>query len=122
MPEKQPDTTLSLGLSWRNGEQAARPANQFIVSVGLPTSQGRPDEIYLTFGQVEPPVLTGTPEQMEDQLRKLGSLHVETLGRYVVSRDRLQELIEVLQRTAELYDSARGAVDDTGSDAGSHSY
>ncbi|MFF6887590.1 hypothetical protein ACFY9F_30895 [Streptomyces sp. NPDC012421] len=118
MPEEQPDKALTLGLTWRNGDQPARPANQFIVTVGLPTSQGRPDEIYLAFGQVEPPMLTGSPAQMEEQLRTLGSLPVETLGRYVVSRDRLQELIDVLQRTAELYDSARGAVDDASDNAG----
>lgn len=120
MPEEQPDTSYALELGWRIGDHAARPANQFVVSVGLPTSQGKPDEIYLTIGQAEPPFVTGTPAQMEQQLRALGSLPVETLGRYVFSRDRLQELINVLQRTAEIFDRARGAGDDTSNDARTH--
>ncbi|MGW9022882.1 hypothetical protein ACWGQ5_01325 [Streptomyces sp. NPDC055722] len=113
-PEEQPEGTFAMGLSWRNvDQQPARPANQFVVSVGLPTAEGKPDQVYITFGQVEPPVLSGTPAAMEQELRELGSLPVETLGRYVVSRSRLQELIDVLQRTAEIFDKAWGAdVDD----------
>ncbi|MGW5974905.1 hypothetical protein [Streptomyces sp. NPDC055186] len=112
-PEEQPEDTFAIGLSWRNGDQPARPANQFVASVGLPTAEGKPDQVYITFGQVEPPVLSGTQAAMQQQLRQLGSLPVETLGRYVVSRSRLQELIDVLQRTAENFDKAWGAdVDD----------
>ncbi|MFJ2732261.1 hypothetical protein [Streptomyces sp. NPDC087317] len=112
-PEEQPEGTFAMGLSWRNVDEPARPANQFVVSVGLPTAEGKPDQVYITFGQVEPPVLTGTPAEMEQRLRELGSLPVETLGRYVVSRSRLQELIDVLQRTAGIFDKAWGAdVDD----------
>ncbi|MEV6547628.1 hypothetical protein AB0M57_02830 [Streptomyces sp. NPDC051597] len=114
--ERTEDASFTLGMTWHGREQAARPANQFVASLGLPTSTGKADEVYLTFGHVAPPVLTGTPQAMEEQVRALGSLPVETLGRYVLSRARLQELIDVLQRAAVIFDGALGAeVDDTGS-------
>ncbi|MFF4813096.1 hypothetical protein ACFY2K_00785 [Kitasatospora sp. NPDC001309] len=108
-PEPSPDSRFAIDLAWHNTDQLARPANQFLVSVGLPDTSGQPDSVYLTIGQVEPPVLNGTPAQMEQRLREMGSLRVETLGRYVLSRARLQELIDVLQGAAEIFDKTGGS-------------
>ena len=46
-------------------------------------------------------------EEMMQQLRSMGTLPVETLGRYVLTRERLGELIAVLQRAAAIFDEAR---------------
>ncbi|MFJ6717484.1 hypothetical protein [Streptomyces sp. NPDC091259] len=103
-PKDAPRDSFEVRLEWRNTDVPSRPANQFIVSMSLPNAAGQSDAIHLTLGQVDPPVISGSPEQMEQQLRSLGSLPVETLGRYVLTRARLAELVEVLQQAAINYD------------------
>lgn len=119
-PEDAPPNTFAMRLEWRNTDVPSRPVNQFIVSMSLPNAAGEADAIHLTLGQVDPPVLHGSPEEMEQQARKLGTLPVETLGRYVLSRARLTELIQVLQQAASKFDSMRqsGGLTDGDTDAG----
>ncbi|MFC8859780.1 hypothetical protein [[Kitasatospora] papulosa] len=107
-PEFQPDESIALGLTWQDTDQAARPANTFASALGLPAEDGRPDAVYLSIGHAEPPFLSGTPAEMEEQLRNMGSLPVKTLGRYVLSRARLQELVGVLQQAMEKFDASGG--------------
>ncbi|MER6732569.1 hypothetical protein [Streptomyces puniciscabiei] len=119
-PESAPEESFQLRFEWRNTDVPSRPANQFIVSMGLPNAAGQADAIHLTLGQADPPVVSGSPEEMVQQLRGLGTLHVETLGRYVLTRARLDELIQVLQHAAIQYDSLRqsGGLTDGDTDAG----
>lgn len=106
-PENAPNDSVEMRLVWRNTEVPSRPVNQFVVSLSLPNEAGQSDAIHLTLGQVDPPVISGSPAQMEQDLRNLGTLPVETLGRYVLTRPRLGELIQVLQQAASNYDSMR---------------
>ncbi|MFF7166323.1 hypothetical protein ACFZBP_33955 [Streptomyces sp. NPDC008086] len=106
-PENAPNDSVEIRLVWRNTDVPSRPANQFIVSLSLPNAAGQADAIHLTLGQADPPIISGSPAQMEQDLRQLGTLPVETLGRYVLTRARLGELIQVLQRAASNYDSMR---------------
>jgi hypothetical protein len=104
-PELPP---VALRLDWAEHDaNSALPANQFIAQVGLPSRQGPPDGIYVTFGHVTPPVLLGpTPEELQNQIEELGGTRtVRSLGSYLLSRGRLDELIEVLQTAARQYDS-----------------
>ncbi|MEU7007081.1 hypothetical protein [Streptomyces sp. NPDC046332] len=103
-PKDAPRDSFEVRLEWRNTDVPSRPVNQFIVSMGLPNAAGQSDAIHLALGQVDPPIVSGSPEQMEQQLRSLGTLPVETLGRYVLTRARLAELLEVLQQAASNYD------------------
>ncbi|MFC8419275.1 hypothetical protein ACUJ8N_01635 [Streptomyces sp. ESR1.13] len=118
-PENVPDAH-EVRLKWRNTDVPSRPANQFIVSMSLPNLAGQADAIHLTLGQADPPVISGSPEQMEQDLLELGTLPVETLGRYVLTRARLEELIQVLQQAADKYDNMRrsGGLTDGDTDAG----
>ncbi|GGQ79795.1 hypothetical protein GCM10010250_59290 [Streptomyces althioticus] len=118
-PENVPDV-LEVRLKWRNTDVPSRPANQFIVSMGLPNRAGQADAIHLSLGQADPPIVSGSPEQMKQDLLELGTLPVETLGRYVLTRERLTELIQVLQQAADRYDNMRrsGGLTDDDTDAG----
>lgn len=85
------------------------PLNQFVCQVGAPLRDGRPDGIYLLLGNVIPPFIVGnSPEEMQQfiDIAKAGGAKVQVHGRYVLSRERLDELIEALQQIANIYDSA----------------
>jgi hypothetical protein len=76
-------------------------ANQFLGQV-------QQQEIVLSFGQVTPPVLLGSPEQLAQQVRRLGFIPVKTVARFSMTRARLEELIGVLQATVRNFDAQNG--------------
>jgi hypothetical protein len=76
-------------------------ANQFLGQV-------EQQEIVLTFGQITPPVLLGSPEQRARQVERLGFIPVRTVARFGMTRARLEELIGVLQATARNFDVRDG--------------
>ena len=76
-------------------------ANQFLAQIDQ-------QEIVLTFGQLTPPVLLGSPEQRAQQVERLGFIPVKTVARFGMTRARLEELIGVLQTTARNFDARDG--------------
>jgi hypothetical protein len=92
----------------------ATPLNQFICQVGAPLRDGRPDGIYLLFGNVVPPLVLGDSREERQRFIDMagGGAKVQIHGRYVLSRERLDELIEALQKIAKIYDSATQAAID----------
>lgn len=89
----------------------ATPLNQFICQVGAPLRDGRPDGIYLLFGNIVPPLVVGDSQEERQRFIDMagGGAKVQIHGRYVLSRERLDELIDTLQKIAEIYDSATEA-------------
>lgn len=81
--------------------------NQFVAQPGPPTMEGNPDGIYLALGSVPPPFIPADPEGQRQAIAHLknSGLKATLHGRFHMSRERLEELILVLQRTAEIYDS-----------------
>lgn len=59
----------------------------------------------LTLAQFVPPPIVGSPEEREEQIRKLDYLAVRVVGRYGFTRDRLVELIAILQENLEKHDA-----------------
>ncbi len=100
--------TYTMSIAWPEAQVSVQPANQFAATIGVPGADGAADSVYVTIGHVSPPFLSGTPEDLQEKLASYGPLAVDTLARYVVSRARLQEFIDVLQRVADIYDHARG--------------
>lgn len=86
----------------------ATPLNQFVCQVGPPLRDGRPDGIYLLFGNVIPPLILGDSQEERQRFidMALAGAKVQVHGRYVLSRERLDELIATLQKIAEIHDSA----------------
>jgi hypothetical protein len=76
-------------------------ANQYLGQV-------QQQEIILTLGQVTPPVLLGSPEQLAQQVERLSFVPVKTVARFGLTRTRLEELIGVLQATARQFDAQNG--------------
>jgi len=71
-------------------------ANQFIGQV-----DDRAD-IIVSLGQANPPVLVGTPDQVNEQLSRIAYVPVTPVSRVTLSRVRVQELIAVLQQTLDI--------------------
>lgn len=79
-------------------------ANQFLL-------QFQPGEFMLAIGQATPPAILGTPEEMAEQLAGYTYVPVRTIARVGITRQRLQELIAVLQANLDNHDRATQGLD-----------
>src|SRR5215208_4133955 len=85
-----------LPVRWVGTEETpARFANQVLGQIG---PQG---EIVLTFGQLIPPAIVGTPDQIAEQAKQIEQVSTQTVARLVITRTGLDELIELLKQTAD---------------------
>jgi hypothetical protein len=74
-------------------------ANHFLV-------QHEPNEFVLSLGQLSPPPVTGTPDEIREQVSEMSHVPVHTLSRVALTRQRVVELIGLLQATLEEHDRA----------------
>lgn len=81
--------------------------NQFVAQPGPPTSTTAPDGVFLLIGSIPPPFIPRNLEGQKHALErlKITGLKVDVHARYHMSRQRLEELIQVLQTTADTYDA-----------------
>jgi len=75
-------------------------ANQFVI-------QHQQNEFILTIGQLVPPMLFGTDEERLEQAKKVAYVPVKVVTRLALTRQRIVELIEVLQENLRNYDAAQ---------------
>lgn len=57
-----------------------------------------PGEFILTFAQISPPMLLGTPEEQREQAERLDAVHARVVARLSLNRFRVEQLIGLLQR------------------------
>lgn len=72
-------------------------ANQFAVQI-----EG--NDFIVTAGQVAPPLLLGTVEEQREQAKQLPYVPIRVVGRFAVSRERVQQLAELLQQQIRRHD------------------
>jgi hypothetical protein len=101
---------VRIRLDWSAAQQA-QPlhANQAVAQVGSPGSDGAPDGIYITFGSAPAPVLMqGDEASHKAEIEKLvaAGVVVNVLGQFHITRQMLDDVIKILQETAEKYDTA----------------
>jgi hypothetical protein len=93
---------VSLPIAWVGAEDVSIAlANQFLSQVGLQ------DEVVLTFGQLTPPALLGTPEQQQEQMKDIPFVSVKPIARLGLTKAGLDQLIEVLQQTQRNYEQVQ---------------
>jgi hypothetical protein len=98
-----PGAEYSLPLQWQEFEDTPIFfSNHFLI-------QHQPNEFVLTLGQVTGPPVLGTPEQIRAQATTLGHVPIHTLARAGLTRDRMVELIGVLQAALEEHDRMLGS-------------
>ena len=73
-------------------------ANMFV-------SQFEQNEFILTVGQLVPPILIGTLEEREEQAKKVGYVAVKIVAKLGLTRQRVVELIQLLQENLRNYDT-----------------
>jgi hypothetical protein len=66
------------------------------------------NEFVVTFGELTPPIALGTEEQRREQLRMTSFVPIRPVARVGLNRQRLQELITVLQQNLQRHDERFG--------------
>jgi hypothetical protein len=100
-------------LDWSEAEESSsQHVNQVLAQLGPPSLKGVPDGIYLALGSISPPIIPPDDKRREARVAELtdGILKVAVHGRYQISRETLRDIIDVLQQTAEQYDSTVASI------------
>lgn len=63
----------------------------------------QPDEFLLTFAQVSPPILLGSPEEQRAQAQSIDAVHSKIVARLALSRYRVRQLIQLLSKHLERF-------------------
>jgi hypothetical protein len=94
-------TQSARSLKWVDFDQETIVfANAFLV-------QHQPDEFVFSLGQVTGPPVIGTPEQLREAAATAPT-PILTLARFGVTRERVGELIGLLQEAVEDHDRVNG--------------
>ena len=72
-------------------------ANDFVI-------QHQQNEFILSIGQYQPPILLGTSEERREQAERISYVPIRTVARIGLTRQRLVELIKILQDNLQRYD------------------
>jgi hypothetical protein len=94
---------IQVPLVWVDGDDApVFFANQFLLQpIG-------PAEFILSLGQAVPPPLIGTPEEQKEQAKRIAFVGVRTMSRFSLPRQRIEELVGVLQNVLKASIDAEG--------------
>ena len=77
-------------------------SNQFYI-------QFHQTEFILTFCQIQPPLLLGTPEEVAVQAERITSVPARVVARIGLTPQRMTELVRILQENLQKYETAHGA-------------
>jgi len=100
--------SFAIPMDWSGAEDLpALAVNQVVAQLG---PSGHAGEITLTLGYASPPImLDDDPAEIRRQLSEIKALRVRVVGRFSLTRERMDELIKVLQTTAAKHDLAAGS-------------
>jgi hypothetical protein len=104
MPAKKPES-VGLPIVWIGLDDAEITyANQVLFQMGDPEHLG---EFLLTFGQLHPPVLLGTPEDNRARLEAIPYVPVKVVAKLSLSEVRVRELVGLLERLLTSYEGLK---------------
>jgi hypothetical protein len=106
MTEPTPPDEVQVSLAWEAPDDLATPfVNQFLI-------QHQKGEFVLTFGVLVPPPITAVDlEERRKALASMPYIPIKIVGRYGFTRQRLVELIDVLQTNLQKHDESFKAGD-----------
>ena len=84
-PEQVQRPIVFVGEADRTFDQA----NVFVL-------QNQPDGVYLTIGQIQPPMLLGTQEEVRKLVQELSYVPVKVVAKLVMTEKRARELRDLL--------------------------
>jgi len=97
MPAKKDDIQIPIAFIGAD-EVPIHYANQFVI-------QHQANEFILTIGQITPPILLGTGDELRSQAESLSYVPVHVVSRIAMTRQRLVELMDALKTNLEAFDS-----------------
>ncbi len=95
--EQQEGHAVTIPVEWYvpDSIQSRYASNVFV--------QGGQYEITLSFFETRLPILTGTPEENEAAIKKLGAIRAECVARVIIDPELVPKLIEALQKGMDGY-------------------
>jgi hypothetical protein len=63
-------------------------------------------EFFLLFFQAQPPIILGEKEERQQRLNELTKIPARCIAKIIVSPDRVEEIIKLLQSQLETYQSS----------------
>jgi hypothetical protein len=70
--------------------------------------QMNPHEFIISFFQLYPPPVLGSPEEQKAKIAEMRSVRATCISRVIVAADRMPEFLRVLQETLARYTSTKG--------------
>lgn len=56
-------------------------------------------QVLLTFGQMTPPLVSGTPEEQMEQMQQAGPVPIRVIGQFAVPVEAFGQMVAALQQT-----------------------
>jgi len=97
------DDAVEIPVVWAGVEDTPILYANTFISQFDPTSTGA---FILTIGQLTPPALLGTQDQVKEQAERVSYVPVRAVARIAITRTKLDELIAILESTKEKFDRA----------------
>ena len=79
-----------------------------IVLSNLQVVQHVQQEFIITFGQFSPPIVHGSPEEQQEQVKSKPYLPVKTVARVAMSPQRVADLITALKSNLDKWTASQG--------------
>jgi len=87
---------VRLPLEWYvPGDLVARYATNMVI-------QRSENEFIISFFEVKPPLILGTPESVAEQVEKMKSIRATCIAQIIVAADKMPSFVDVLQRNLEM--------------------
>lgn len=103
-PQRPEEGFRSLSVDWQVPSDAiASYATNFVL-------QRLAHEYLISFFQIQPPLLMGTPDQVVKQIAQLTNVSARLVGQIMIAEERLPELITLLQQGPALAAPAESGV------------
>ena len=100
--QEQPEATeISLPVNWHFPEGIqSRYANNILVQTGQ-------FEFIISFFEMQPPLLLGSPDENKKRLETLGEIQAECVGKIVVPHELVPAIISVLQTEYDRFHASK---------------
>ncbi len=80
--------------------------SRYVTNIAV---QAGENEIFISFFEAQPPILTGTPEENLETLQQIKSIKAKCVGRIIVAPNTLSDIIETLQAGLHFYHVSKEA-------------